>query len=556
MGIIKDAYTRVVLKPLADYLKDVAKNSPGDPINKAQTAVLRDTLQYGQTAQYGQQRAKPGSGVDFKTLRRFSEQYDVARACINRRKRQLNQLDWEIGTSDPDDDKDYGQILKTLQRDFRRIGGYKVRFREFVDVMVEDLLVLDAVAIEKRRTVGGGLYALQPFDASTVKLRVDESGRTPEPPEVAYEQWIRGKLVAQFTADEMYYEMMNPRTNSPYGLSPLESLILTVSTALKSELYNLHQLTDGNIPEGYIGVPDTWTADQIKEYQAVWDAALAGNTKAMSRIKFGPKGEYTRFTKPEDIRFKELQEWLMKKTCMLFEIQPQELGFTDTVNKATGEVQRDIGISTGLKPLANFFEEIFSDAIQEDMGFEQFAFHYLGLEYENAKETAETNEILIRSGQRTIDEIRTDQGLQPLGVDKPFIVGSPTFIDEESQQARADAAKALASLGTGNSNDDNEDDGKEDDTQKANSVDTTVRLVSEMRTFRRYAMNRAKQGRKIAPFRSEVLPSGVVAEINKRLGSANGPEQVRDIFAEYMQDFQIDFLANVVNLERDLSSLK
>jgi len=36
------------------------------------------------------------------------------------------------------------------------------------------------------------------------------------------------------------------------------------------------------------------------------------------------------------------------------------------VNKSTGEVQQDMGINTGLRPLAEFFQEIFTDVIQVD----------------------------------------------------------------------------------------------------------------------------------------------------------------------------------------------
>ena len=157
MGIFKDAgksvYTNVVLKPLADYLKSTAK---GD-IAKDGTgmgAVLRDNMQFQNTMQT---RRKPGSGVDFATLRRFSVQYDVARAAINRRKRQLNALEWDIVAAEDDDDADYKDVIRPLKKDFRSIGGYRVRFRELIDTMVDDLLTLDAVALYKRPNLGGSI---------------------------------------------------------------------------------------------------------------------------------------------------------------------------------------------------------------------------------------------------------------------------------------------------------------------------------------------------------------------------------------------------------------
>ena len=567
MGFAKDAYTRLVLKPLAGYLTDMAKAENGTPAGMQ--AVLRERLPFSNP--YPSGRSKPGAtnGIDFATLRRFSVQYDVARAAINRRKRQLNALEWDIVNAESDDQTDNSAIIKEVKKDFKSIGGYKVRFREFIDTLVDDLLVLDAMVLYKRPNVGGGLYSLEPVDAATIVLELDENGGTPMPPDIAYKQIIRGKTVAEFTADEMYYEMMNARTYTPYGLAPLESLVLGVTAALKSDIYNVHLLTEGNIPEGFFGVPENWTPDQIKEFQALWDAALSGDTRAMSKLKFVPSGKgatgYTPAVKPEDMRYKELQDWLMHKTCMLFEIPPNELGFTDSVNKSTGEVQSDIAIDSGLRPLAMFFQEIFTDVIQTDMGFEGLAFKYTGLDLVDERGMAETNEILIRSGQATVDELRQEAGKKPLGVNKPFVLGNPTFIDEESQKTRAEAAAALTSLAAGGGKDDDEeepeDKPKEDpapgdvpDEQKEKSAEQNhIQLVTELRAFRKYAVNRKKAGKSLRAFKSDVLPANVVDEMNSRLAKAADADAVRSIFKEYMADYQVTFLAEVTNLRKDLN---
>ena len=258
----------------------------------------------------------------------------------------------------------------------------------------------------------------------------------------------------------------------------------------------------------------------------------------------------------------------MQKTCMLFEIQPQELGFTDTVNKSTGEVQQDIGINTGLRPLAEFFQEIFTDVIQTDLGYENLAFKYTGLDQVDERGRAETSEILIRSGQATVDEIRQEQGKKPLGIDKPFVLGNPTFIDPESQKSRADAAAALTSLAAGSSDNGTEDTTPEDKPkedpapgdvpaeQKEKSAEQNhVQLVTELRAFRKYAVNRKKAGKSLRAFKSEVLPANVVDEMNDRLGKAADADAVRSIFKEYMADYQVTFLAEVTNLRKGLSKV-
>lgn len=580
MDPFKKAYTKVVLQPLADYLikRNVEKLQGAPEFLKNAAAggsgyVLRDQFQFGQNyLPVGNLKTKPGASVDFDTLRRFSVQYDVARAAINRRKRQLNTLEWDIVSEDPDVKIDES-LARQIKQTVKHLGGYRVRYREMMDLMVEDLLVIDALAIYKRPNVGGGLHSLQVVDGATIRLRVDETGGTPEPPEVAYKQVIRGEVVAEFTADEMYYEMMNPRTHTPYGLGPLESFVLQISSALKSEVYNMHMLTEGNIPEGLYSMPETWSSDQIKQFQVIWDAALAGNSVATSKIRFVPPGKYERTTKPEDMRYQELQQWLMKKCCMLFEIPPQELGFTETVNKSTGEVQQDIGKQAGLVPLAKFFQEIFTDVVQIDMGYPQFKFKFLGLDDVNERAVAETNAILIKSGQRTPNEARKKDGLDPdpspLANKLMIVGGSPTFLDSEDElKAKAEAAAAIAEAGNANAQNGNGADGKE--TQPANSPDDTsnsatkksasaeanhIVLVDEMRAFRKYAVNRIKAGKPLRKFESSVLPAATVTELNSRLAKAASADDARQIFSEYMQDYQVEFLANVAELRGSLSKV-
>lgn len=562
MGLFDNLRTKYVLKPMADYL--VERNKTETPaINRAATGqpVLRDPMQFTDT--YAPRKTKPQAEVPFDVLRRFSVQYDIARAAINHRKRQITQLQWEITSANPDDKTDYTNQINDVREFIKHVGGYRVRFREFLDLIVEDLLVLDAVAIYKRPTRDGSLYNLKVLDGSTIVMRVDKAGDTPEPPQIAYKQKIRGKIVAEFTADEMYYEMMNPRASTPYGLAPLESLVLGVGSALKSDVYNVNMLTEGNIPEGFFGVPETWTPQDIKEFQTIWDAQLAGNAAATSKLKFVPKGSYTPAVKPEDMRYKELQTWLMQKTCMLFDVNPNELGITDSVNKSVGEVQQDIGKQTGTIPTARFIQEILTDVIQQDLQLPYLRFKFLGLELENEKLRAETNTILINSGQRTIDEVRKKDGLEPIGVDKPFVLGNPTFIDEESVATRQAAAQALATLPTANSDD--EGDVTEDETKSKkedepveksrNPEETHIQLVTELRGYRKYAIGRFKKGKSLRPFVSEVLPEKVTIEINRRLSEAKDADAAKEIFREYMQDFQINFLANLANLRSDLSKV-
>jgi len=231
------------------------------------------------------------SGVTYQVLRDFSKYYPVLRSCINYRKRQITQLSWDVTATKVIYDEKKKKESDIKREEIRELlkfptGDENVSFREFLNRILEDLFVLDAVAIYKRLTKGGKIYGYLPIDASTIDIITNQDGTLPQPPEVAFIQRVGKKEIAKLTLNELIYKMLNPRTDSPYGLSPIESLIITVTTALKLSNYNLAYLTAGNIPEGLVELPKEIASDpdQLKAWQTAWDAMFSGDSRYQRKI--------------------------------------------------------------------------------------------------------------------------------------------------------------------------------------------------------------------------------------------------------------------------------
>lgn len=516
-----------------------------------------------------QSRKKPGANISFETLRRFSISHEISRACINFRKRQITGLEWGIVSTDEGSETINDADQKAIKDFFNTIGGRGIGYRRFLDRFIEDLMVLDAVALEKQATRNNSLHTVVPIDGATIRIRVDENGATPEPPEEAYVQVIRGQVTAQWTDDEMIYAMMNSRNDTPYGLAPLESLMIIVTSSLKAGMYNLAYLTDGNIPEGFFTMPDQWTSQNIKDFQEYWDAMLAGDESATRRLKFMPDGTYTPTTKPTDMAFEQFNDWLMHITCALFDVDPVSIGFSPKTGLNSGsaaKTQKDVGEDKGERPLALFIEEIFTKIIQEDLGYPNLRFDFPSLRGKDEKAQADLNASLINSGQRTIDEIRTDDGLQALpdGLGaRPFVAGQMSYLQT---QAESEANVQQPGNGTtteeqlpdnnadgqkpeGNENKQENSNGKnpaDDSTAKRNqsgSFDRVMSLrsnqISELRTFRKYAVNRKKSDKAIRPFVSAVLPNSMVEELNEHVTKADGLLEIRKAFDEPIKELEM-----------------
>lgn len=524
MGIFQDFINKRIVEPVADRL---AKSQSPD------VTEVPTNMQVGY-AYTGGARRKQSSVVDFDTLRTFSVMYDVARACINHRKRQIANLEWAIVPKDEEKDSDSfkNQIDEITEFFNEPVNGND--FRMFVDKIIEDLLVVDAAVLWKDRTFGGDLVSLLPVDGTTIRIKVAEDGTLPEPPDFAYQQVIYGKVQGEYTTDEMIYKIFNPRNNSPYGLSPLECLIIAVDSSLRSQLYNASMLSEGTVPEGFFGMPPEWTPDQIKDFQIWFDTMMAGNATYNTRIKFMPGGKgvgYIPTKKPEDMRFLELERWMLMKTCAMFDVQPEDIGFIDNVTASTGQSQQELGNERGLVPMANFLKEMFTKIVQKDFKQPDLKFEWKGLQVVDNEFELERSKVMMEHGSMTINELRVAQGFEPLKeevADKAMIYtpGGPILLEVVANEAEAAVVpkEVVPEGGNGAPQDQNQEQDGKDDT------------VEEMDKWERKAIKSLKDGKGADPvFKSEHIDKAEQVLIHSRLSVAKSKEEIKAAFAPFKE---------------------
>ena len=183
------------------------------------------------------------------------------------------------------------------------------------------MLVIDAASLYPRYTKGGDLYSLDVIDGSTVTPLVAEDGRSPEPPDPAYQQVLHGVPAADFAADELIYLPRNPRPHRLYGMSPVEQIALTVNIALRRDMATLDYYHAGSTPDAFATLPKDWTLDQIKQFQDYFDALMSGNLAPRRMVKFMP-AEF-RLTETRQPPLKDqYDEWLARVICYAFSIPP------------------------------------------------------------------------------------------------------------------------------------------------------------------------------------------------------------------------------------------
>lgn len=531
---------------------------------KQQVSPIRFNPMYsltpeGRQAEGGWKKSYP-YGVNFKTIRELSDYYPIARACIEYRKSQITQLDWNISpveiSNETIENENNRKIMKEVRSFLKKPLGKSntMNFTYFIKQIMEDLLVIDAVAIYRKRNRKGDVIGYLPVDASTIELILQSDGTLPDPPEFAYLQRIEGAEYTRLTTDELIYTMMNPRTYTAFGFSPLETLIIIVTTALKLQSFNLSFLTEGNVPEGFVTVPRDIASsrDQLSEWQNAWDAMLSGDPRFQRKLKFLPEGmKYEPTIKASDMNFERFEKWLLQNTCAVYGVSPTAIGFNFETNRSAGDTSFEAGKERGLFPTALFVKELMDRIIQEDLGYIDFEFTWSNINPTNRADEAKVVTSLVNGGLMAIDEWRLGEGLKPTGAKDPFIMTpiGPIFVKDLAKQSASGqmpilpykppvaAAGASDSAGNALGVPNVPPAAKEPNTKtpakKVEEVESEE-IVKELRRWRKAAINDLKAEKKPREFKTDLIDLRTKDIIFQSLQKANSREKIEMIFNPFI----------------------
>ncbi len=354
--------------------------------------------------------------VGFDQLRALADGYDLLRLVIETRKDQIERLDWTIRRralpGGKPADRDHDPRIAAIEAFFRmpdRVHFWSTWLRQ----LLEDLFVIDAPALYLRRTRGGQLYALELVDGSTIKRLIDADGRTPAPPDPAYQQVLHGLPAVDFTTRELIYRPRNARPHKIYGYSPVEQIVMTVNIALRRQLFQLGYYTEGNVPEALIGTPESWSPQQIKEFQQYWDALLEGNLAQRRHAKFVPGGVAKTFIPTKDAELKSAyDEWLARIVCFAFSISPQ--AFIDHMNRATAETAQQAALAEGLAPIQSWVKQLVDYLLITEFEAPDLEFAWADDRESDPQKAASVAQTYVTNGIKTINETRAEIGLDPI----------------------------------------------------------------------------------------------------------------------------------------------
>lgn len=519
--------------------------------------------------------------VTYKQMRQMANVYGILRTVIEQRKDEMKGLDWQIAVREDFADQDLEWERKKAQRFFERPDGEHT-FDQWLGMLLEDLFVTDTACLYKERTMRGKFASLQVMDGTTILCLVDDSGRIPTPPQMAYQQVIFGMPRTSYmkpvrnditNAYELYYRPYNTVSSSVYGFSHVESIIFTINIALRKDVMSLNHFTEGNIPRGIIQLTDealkTWTEpNQILELQEHIDTMLAGNDPNRSRMVVMPGLNGVQLL-DNQVQFDgQFEEWLARVVCARFGVSPAP--YSHMTNRATAETMEEARQESALIPMTQHFKAWFDEILDTDLNMPFLEFVWdKGANYD--REQASMDIEMLHNGIKTIDDIRKAQGLAPLedGAGSHNYVWTGAGIlpvedlqdiaQSQTQQLNSDSIPPLNDFVSLSASNDLPD----------HSIDSAMsslspKAIEELKAWRRYEITRVGR-RKTRTFQTKEVPADIKKALVRALQNAKTTEDIKRIFNpltsrprkpkteldQVIENFQQEFAKEIADFLKD-----
>jgi hypothetical protein len=453
-AIVKDWDTQRPIVPLSDMTPlDYQRmmKSAKDP--DRQRGLVFENERQRNTMAIRKGITKPGM-IDYGTLRRISMSVYVARICINSLKAKVTKTKWVVQPIDQakrKNAKETDKRIKEVEDFFKYPNGNDETFRTLLDKMCEDLLVLDAVSIEKTRYPNGNLAELHFVDSETIRPVYDEHGNQdveiPLPTKngeetlpVSYLQILNnsqyggpesGEIAAAWPKKDFIHFHMHPQGSMAsfgYGLSPLEGVMSVVSNLLNSDNFNSTYFEEGAFPPVILNIVGQVQQRDLEAYKEYFYQELSGNFHRPALLASQNESKVINLKEfnNRDMQFMEYTLWLAKMLCAAFEMSPEDIGVTDTTgSKSVSEVQRDLSQAKGYGSILDLFKQVFNqEIIWKDFGYEDLEFEWAGTDNIAPLDNATIQDTALKNGSMTLNEVRLKNGDTPYDewADKPMIL--------------------------------------------------------------------------------------------------------------------------------------
>ncbi|HYU46357.1 MAG TPA: phage portal protein [Terriglobales bacterium] len=363
-------------------------------------------------------------------LRRFAET-PVARRAINVIKDRIAGMKWRIqarrGRSL--DQIPEGALRTQILTENFEAPNPDDSFRSLLEQVLEDVIVGGFGAIELDRVEGWspestgswrtgvsaphGPLLMWPVDGASIRMITDWDGRPDSPRYVQAtgSYGPAGQIV--LNDDELSYIRLNPRTHTPFGLGRVEVAFETINSFLSAHRY-ASRLASNSVVQYALWLQDLSPAHHERLIRW-WQDEIEG-TGRVPILSVESKPEVLRFGAGTDADLRlSWQEFLLRVIADAFDLPAQFLGVERDVNRSTAAEMNELAFRSAIVPTARLVaEHLTRDAIGKKLGWTDLEFVFTDVDAADEMQQAQIDEILLRNGVVTVNEVRRARGLAEL----------------------------------------------------------------------------------------------------------------------------------------------
>lgn len=289
-------------------------------------------------------------------------------------------------------------------------------FNHVIFATVMDILDLDAGVIIKvfGRMAKNRLLQIQSRDGATILKQCDIYGIL----EKFWQYDIRSTNLDPVPLDprEVVYTMLNPKSNSPYGESPLETIRMVIKSLVKGVAAKELIHRKGGIPSGIMSLKDMNKVD-FDAFKKWWAQKQRSKVYKTAMVNVDMKW-VPLITSFRDLEFLETQRWFTELVYRTFKVPHYGLGTGKGEVKGALEEQRKAYIKETIYPILMKLEQqintfiiphFYKEGEEPDCNF-----HYPILDVIDEAQAFELWSKKFEWGAATINQYLKQQGKDPL----------------------------------------------------------------------------------------------------------------------------------------------
>lgn len=217
--------------------------------------------------------------------------------------------------------------------------------------------------------------------------------------------------VVEYAPEDIMRWSRTTSYNPLYGTAPLEEDQATLILGLKVLNHNLRFFGNSARPPIVVKMGKDSDYNKALEYKKVLDSKYKGSNNAWETMVTWGDTDIQEIKMPDSTQFYDMLTYVRIQVCGLIGVPPQEIGISDKSGLNNSETAHKDFIKTVVNEQKRELGELLTyQLLRKGMGIDDFEIYLPPMDAISEKQRADTNRVMIESGQMTINESRESLG--------------------------------------------------------------------------------------------------------------------------------------------------